>query len=113
MARNLVTSANGSFKQMTLTSGESGYVWLDVSRGKYVKLGVSNPSGDTFDVVAGLANVDNVDKDGNAITPTIFVESAGETADYTGRFNPGMARVGVNLSVAITGTMIIEVSEGR
>ena len=113
MAVTLVKSDNGSFQQLTITSGETGTKWIKCSPGRYIKFGVNTGHGATYDVVTQLGDPEALDYSGTAISPTTYTESSGETAGYAGKFNPGMKQIGINITGAPSSDLVIELSEGK
>lgn len=112
MSKSVTKSQTTGFAQATLTFGETGYWWFPVPSGKNVKIGVNDGHGCTYDVVVRLSPVGAVDTDGNTVLPLVHIESAGETGAYTAAFDAGLAQIGVNVTVAGTADMIVEIALG-
>lgn len=112
MAVTVKQAEGGSFKQMTITSGETGQFFLPVSLGKNVKIGINDGHGATYDVITQLAPFGQRDSRDQAITPNTYTEVSGQTGEYNAKFALAMGQVGINITAAPTSDLVLEVSEG-
>ena len=114
MAVTQKKSLSSGFTQLTITSGETGTFLIPVSPGKYIKFGVNSGHGATYSAISRLAPNGSTDSQGVAITGTDYEEQASASdVGYSGNFNPGIAQVGVIITVAPTSDMVLEVLEGK
>jgi len=106
-------SLTSGLTQLTVQpASQTGTRWIECSTGKYIKFGVSDGHGASYDIVTRLAPEGARDSKGDAITGLVYEEQTGLTGGNGVKFNPGIAAVGVRFSGAGTSDMIIELQQG-
>lgn len=103
----------GAFAQMTITSGETGTFWLPVAHGKYVKVGINDGHGATYNILTQLAPFNQRDSRDQAITPNSYTEASAQTGEYAAKFNPAIGNIGIQITGAPTSDLVFEVSQGN